>query len=377
MQMLEGHSASVYCVAVLPNHRADDSFPKSIRDCCLRYLEFLWRAGLPLLSRFRRLPDGSGWELDLDEAIREGGIYELLIEFIEKYRDTCEPAYTLDFDWGLSSGEENMLRLFSNLYHIFDRDYNNEASGDYAIYNNEAHRPFRELTEPCDTVLLFLDEADLTFHPEWQRRLIHLLTAFLPRLYPAPCTKEMQLILTTHSPLLLGDIPRENVIYLDHGRQIEPGEQSENGTVPGESFGQNIHTILKQSFFLGSGTVGEFAAAKINAAARRLRELAERKEAEPEVTKAVVEKQKERKQTECSPLRPGEMEDLRRTVALTAPGILRAGLEELLRRVEDARQPEEARQAQLARQIRDAAWLTEEQRTQMLRALEQGRAAHD
>ena len=38
-----------------------------------------------------------------------------LIAFMERYRLTCAPYYYLDFSWGLSSGENNLLRLFSSL----------------------------------------------------------------------------------------------------------------------------------------------------------------------------------------------------------------------------------------------------------------------
>ena len=323
----------------------NDSFPRGLKTVCERFINFVWSDGLQLLSHFTPLPDESGYSIDIEGTIGDEIIYDLLTEFIEKYRYMCEPNYSLDFDWGLSSGEENMLRLFSNLYHVFDRDYNNPIYGPYAIYNNEKHRPFRELTEPCDTVLLFMDEADLTLHPEWQRRLIHLLTAFLPRIYPAPMTKELQLLLTTHSPLLLGDIPKENVTYLTSGGQVISSEEKDENS-PGESFGQNIHTLLRQSFFLRDGTVGEFAAAKINATAAGLQKIIEEKA--------------------CSS--PEEMETLRRTVALTAPGILRAELERLLREAELALQPEQ--QFPIEQLLSTVNHLTPHQRAELLEALE-------
>ena len=329
----------------------------TLEDNCVKYLEFLVEKADTLFSKFHRV-DELTFELPIDaleeaqpeqtnhtETANTSSLYEDLVTFIQKYRYTCEPTYTIDFDWGLSSGEENMLRLFSNLYHVFDRDYNNPDYGPYAIYNNEEHRPFRELTEPCDTVLLFMDEADLTLHPEWQRRLIHLLTAFLPRIYPAPKTKELQLLLTTHSPLLLGDIPKENVTYLTSGGQVISSEEKDENS-PGESFGQNIHTLLRQSFFLRDGTVGEFAAAKINATAAGLQKIIEEKA--------------------CSS--PEEMETLRRTVALTAPGILRAELERLLREAELALQPEQ--QFPIEQLLSTVKHLTPHQRAELLEALE-------
>ena len=104
-----------------------------------------------------------------------------------------------------------------------------------------------------------MDEADLTYHPEWQRQLIKILTAFLPLEFGDCGLNSIQLILTTHSPLLLGDIPPNNVIYL---------KENANNI---NTFGQNIHTILKDSFFLKNG-IGAFAADKINRTAEILKD---------------------------------------------------------------------------------------------------------
>ena len=110
-----------------------------------------------------------------------------------------------------------------------------------------------------------MDEADLTFHPEWQRQLIQILTAFLPLEYGACGVTDIQALLTTHSPLLLGDIPPNNVSFLRTA--VNPENKTAQNT-----FGQNIHTILKSSFFLQNG-VGEFARAKINKTAETLRKM--------------------------------------------------------------------------------------------------------
>ena len=271
-----------------------------LKSNCIDYLKFLDQNKDGFFARFQPTYDHESFELTLDSAEDDPSIYSKMIEFIQKYRYTCEPEYTIEFDWGLSSGEENMLRLFSNLYHIFDRDYNIEGNGEFTIYNNESNDNTEK--QPCDTVLLFMDEADLTLHPEWQRRLIHILTAFLPEIYPAPNTKDIQILLTTHSPLLLGDVPEENVTYL-----------SKDGVkMPGETFGQNIHTILRNGFFLYNGTVGEFAAAKINTTAKRLREIsAHESDSQIQVSH-------------------DEMNSLRMNVSLVASGILRNQLDLLL-----------------------------------------------
>lgn len=191
-----------------------------------------------------------------------------LTKFMECYRNTCVPYYFLDFSWGLSSGEENLLRLFASLFYTFDSSNKN-------LYNWFGGKRRSQ----CDSVILIMDEPDLTFHPEWQRQLIQILTAFLPLEFGHCEINDLQVILTTHSPLLLGDIPANNVIYL--------GENESNGVR--NTFGQNIHTILKDSFFLANGTLGAFAADKINNTAEKLRHSEEITSQEIEGCKSIVD----------------------------------------------------------------------------------------
>jgi predicted ATPase len=59
-----------------------------------------------------------------------------------------------------------------------------------------------------DTALVVLDEAEASLHPRSQRRLIHFLL-WLAR------TKQLQIILSTHSPYILEELPPEARIFLD------------------------------------------------------------------------------------------------------------------------------------------------------------------
>ena len=202
-----------------------------------------------------------------------------------------------------------MLRLFSNLYHV----YNPEDSGESRfIYNNESHSGDPQQRTKCDSLLLFMDEADLTLHPEWQRRLVLILTAYLPQLFPADCVKDMQVILSTHSPLLLGDIPGENITYLPSKQKPD-----KTRTLPGETFGQNIHTILKESFFLENGTVGAFAAKRINYIAERLENIRKQAENAPD--------------GQLLPTLEQELRALKREIDIVADGVLRFRLDQLYR----------------------------------------------
>ena len=214
-----------------------------------------------------------------------------LIEFMERYRQTCVPYYFLDFSWGLSSGDNNLLRLFSSLFYAFDFSRSN-------LYNWFAG----ERRNKCDSVILLIDEADLSYHPEWQRQLIQILAAFLPLEFGNCGIDDLQLILTTHSPLLLGDFPSNNVTYLGESNKKEKNTDRLN------TFGQNIHTILKDSFFLENGTIGAFAADKINKTAEKLRDK--------------------------DNLTPEDLKECKTIIDLVAPGILKSKLIELYEETE-------------------------------------------
>ena len=106
------------------------------------------------------------------------------------------------------------------------------------------------------TILLLLDEVDLYMHPEWQRRFLEFLSEELHNQFE---DRDVQIVLTTHSPLVLSDIPSGNIIYLKNADcrcMIE-----DHGDFR-ESFGASIPALLKNSFFM-TETMGGFAKKKI------------------------------------------------------------------------------------------------------------------
>lgn len=195
------------------------------------------------------------------------------MEFVEKYRYAANPDYFMDFHWGLSSGETNLLSTFASFYYIFANDYTNERHGEYEISNGW----YDEKSEKCESVILLADEADLTFHPDWQRELVSLLTAFLTQIYPPSCCKNIQIIMSTHSPLLLGDIPQSNVIYLKYMKD-DKITKVDDGKHLG-TFGQNVYLLFKDSFFLEHGTMGRFAHNKIKEYIENLQKLGQKVDA--------------------------------------------------------------------------------------------------
>jgi len=89
-------------------------------------------------------------------------------------------------------------------------------------------------------------------HPDWQKKLLnYLIEMFKDR------KQEFHFIFTTHSPFMISDLPKENIIFLKDGKQ-------DKGVKHNQTFGANIHTLLSDSFFMDDGLMGEFAKGKIN-----------------------------------------------------------------------------------------------------------------
>ncbi len=174
------------------------------------------------------------------------------------YKTTVgDRSHFLDFSWrNISTGELSLFNLFSRFYYV------QRSTLDPPLYLNFG----------INSTLFLIDEGDTGFHPKWQREYLSILLGQLTRKwsYTAPYkTKEIcnlyvgnQFIITTHSPFIISDLPKENIIFL---------ERDENGNckvVDGlserkQTFGANIHSLFSDSFFLDN-LIGKFAEKKIN-----------------------------------------------------------------------------------------------------------------
>jgi energy-coupling factor transporter ATP-binding protein EcfA2 len=145
--------------------------------------------------------------------------------------------FLFHFSWsGISVGESALLSLFSRLA---------PSSRNEFVLN--------------ENLWIAFDEGDLYLHPEWQREFFNDLHTYLPKLFPE---KKIQLFLTSHSPFLVSDLPKENIILLDKNKQTGLCEVVTE-TKLDKTFGANIHTLLSDAFFLHKGLIGEFAKIKI------------------------------------------------------------------------------------------------------------------
>lgn len=153
-----------------------------------------------------------------------------------------------------------------NLYEFISINaYRNMSSGEFAILNFFSKLYFFLKNKPTTLLdkknfILLLDEADLGLHPMWKKRFINTILKSIPYFFEELTPKpNLQIILTTHDPLTLSDIPKHNVIFLE-----KPEGKCQISSRVQKTFGANITDLLADSFFLEKGLIGDFARKKIN-----------------------------------------------------------------------------------------------------------------
>ena len=170
--------------------------------------------------------------------------------------------------------EENIL-----IYDFFDSSKNvyfqDLSDGERRFLGFFAHLTNKIKYENDDNNFILLDEPDIYLHPNWQKKFIKNLIDFFKINYP---NKILHIFISSHSPFILSDLPKENVIFLDKFdektkekypkldiKDLKDGNCiNVSGHIELKTFGANIHTLLSDGFFMSDGLMGEFAKSKIN-----------------------------------------------------------------------------------------------------------------
>lgn len=167
--------------------------------------------------------------------------YLLLIDIIDLMKVNNESIFSMDFGQ-YSKGETSLFEYIASI--------------------SEGISQFK-----TKSVFIFFDEYEQHLHPEWSRRYLSYLLKFLDAEGQRLDIK-FQVILTTHSPYLISDLPKENIILLE--KDEETGKRTARKSNYG--FASNYYDIMSDSFFLDD-TIGEFAKQKINQVIKRLNSL--------------------------------------------------------------------------------------------------------
>ncbi|MGG5309955.1 hypothetical protein IGJ16_001630 [Enterococcus pernyi] len=167
-------------------------------------------------------PNDSIVSMELSEENIENYFWEM-----QNIKYVCNP---LSFSWrDMSSGEYAMLNLFS--------------------FFPEEHEIEEEI------LLIIFDEGELHFHQSLQIKFINILKQFFKRMFP---NKIIQILLASHSPFIITDIPNCDVYLLNSDSNDVLSRLTQ------KTFGANIQDILYNPFQLKRGMVGEYAKSKIN-----------------------------------------------------------------------------------------------------------------
>ncbi|MGE6602701.1 AAA family ATPase [Lysinibacillus fusiformis] len=222
------------------------NFMNEVKELSDKYLQ--------LYNLFSKLKIELRIKYEIDLITGEDIIYEYIEidstlsaskEFINVYINEFLDYDFLKFSWlELSSGQFSFLTLFSRFAYTIEKLAKPEKYNSY---------------------LLLIDEGDLYFHPQLQKDWLYYFVKMVDVIFKG----DIQVILTTHSPFVLSDIPNTNVTFLS--RESE----SRNGFIKGlegspRTFAANISELLSNSFFIREGLIGQFAKERINSCIRWL-----------------------------------------------------------------------------------------------------------
>lgn len=125
----------------------------------------------------------------------------------------------MNFSWGMSSGEKSRLSLFSRFYDA--------------------------LKDRCkDDSLILMDELDYYMHPIWQQNILKEFVDFLNVMFPK---QRFQIIFTTHSPITLSDVRKDNILFLSS--DLSKAKMD-------ETFAANIASLYYSAFTMKKGSIG-------------------------------------------------------------------------------------------------------------------------
>lgn len=189
-----------------------------------------------ILKREKENPIGKRFLFSLDDLVPPP-IFDVDIDLNDMVNGgkTDVPFRTL------SSGERQQAYFVSSiLYHLSNL--------------NSVHDDDNHVRIAYKNLLVFLEEIELYFHPQLQKNLLSYLLDGI-RQINLPHISGIHFCIITHSPFVLSDISRNNILALR--KNNKPVEEL-------KTFGANYYDMLKYNFFFDKGTVGDFAQEIIN-----------------------------------------------------------------------------------------------------------------
>lgn len=176
--------------------------------------------------------------LEFDLFDKDNKHKNILLEIIKLYFLIKSQYSFIEFKFipPISSGELSFLTIWGRLYDYFE----NNPRSKHAV--------------------IFIDEAETTLHPEWQKALCQNTISFIED-YCEFKNRELHLhiIFASHSPMLMSDVPTDNIIFLKRDNSSD-----DLNNIDLKTFAGDIFDIYKNGFFLKNGSIGNFALLKIH-----------------------------------------------------------------------------------------------------------------
>lgn len=177
-----------------------------------------------------------------------------IINDIEGKRNTRTDSFFIPFNSNSRGFVEKCLKGFVKIK-PFNFSWFGLSSGHRAFLNLYARFIKISKESQAKNTLVLIDEGDLYFHPQWQKEYLKKIINLFELEYNG---RKVQLILTSHSPFIVSDLPKSNILFLSDEK-----EQEDLANIP-ETFGANILDLYRSTFFLKNGTVSDFANEKLD-----------------------------------------------------------------------------------------------------------------
>lgn len=199
---------------------------------------------------------------NLDGIFKLLAKYEEFVEFknIEISTEGSRNRKTEDY---IIEYSQSANRLDEDFYNFMDRstkyklDWLGLSSGHKAYLNLFSLLRFELKSIKTTNILICIDEGDLYLHPKWQADFFYKLINLIPQFKNA----KYQFILTSHSPFLVSDLPRENLVFLNKNNDEIFEITSWNNDF--KTFGGNLGELYIDAFFMEGNLISRFAAGKI------------------------------------------------------------------------------------------------------------------
>lgn len=139
---------------------------------------------------------------------------------------------------GISSGQKAYLNMFSSIWSTLGNPHSAKKIS--------------------SSTLFCIDEADLYLHPQWQIEFIERLITCLPSL----SNGRKQIVITTHSPILVSDLPSQCLIALSPPQSEHIKEPPATDDL--KTFGANLFDIYSATFGLNGQRTGNLSSKYIS-----------------------------------------------------------------------------------------------------------------